>query len=78
MGEWFKNSTPISGTVHQKECSSSIWTNMTWSPRCKLQKGKKLSAKRCAMHVNKKQQKPSMYSCACTRTDYHWKKHTIN
>lgn len=46
MGEWFKNSTPISGTVHQKECSSSIWTNMTWSPRCKLQKGKKAKCKK--------------------------------
>lgn len=69
------NSTAINRTVCWKEYSSSVWSNITLLPRCKLPPKKKteekLREKWCKIYVNKKQNNRNkiIYSCASTCTD---------
>lgn len=53
MGEWLYKSTSLNEMVCQKECSSSVWTNITLSQR-HVTKRKKLSVKRYTMYISKK------------------------
>lgn len=54
MREWLNKSIPLNEMVCQKECSSSVWTNITL-PQRHVIKEQKISVKRCTMYVNKKQ-----------------------